>query len=46
MGIGDETFRKQFRYIICNDEFDCQVKTSHFIGYLNKLIVNFGLLRG
>ena len=26
MGIGDQTFRKQFRYIICNDEFDCQVK--------------------
>ena len=22
-----------------NDELDCQIKTSHFIGYVNKLIV-------
>ena len=29
-----------------NDELDCQIKTSHFIGYVNKLIVNFGHLRG
>ena len=29
-----------------SDEFDCQVETSHFIGYVNKLIVNFGTLRG
>ena len=28
------------------DELDCQIKTSHFIGYVNKLIVNFGHLRG
>ena len=32
--------------ISCNDELDCQIKTSHFIGYVNKLIVNFGHLRG
>ena len=25
-----------------NDELDYQIKTSHFIGYVNKLIVNFG----
>ena len=30
----------------CNDEFDCQIKTSHFISYVNKLIVNFGHLQG
>ena len=29
-----------------NDELDCQIKTSQFIGYVNKLIVNFGHLRG
>ena len=29
-----------------NDKLDCQIKTSHFIGYVNKLIVNFGHLRG
>ena len=29
-----------------NDELDCQIKTLHFIGYVNKLIVNFGHLRG
>ena len=28
-----------------NDELDCQIKTSHVIGYVNKLIVNFGHLR-
>ena len=32
--------------ISCNDKLDCQIKTSHFIGYVNKLIVNFGHLRG
>ena len=32
--------------ISCNDELDCQIKTSHFICYVNKLIVNFGHLRG
>ena len=31
--------------ISCNDELDCQIKTSHFIGYANKLIVNFRSLR-
>ena len=31
--------------ISCNDELDCQIKTSHFIGYVKKLIVNFGHLR-
>ena len=30
----------------CDDKLDCQIKTSHFIGYVNKLIVNFGHLRG
>ena len=30
--------------ISCNDELDCQIKTSHF--YVNKLIVNFGHLCG
>ena len=32
--------------ISCNDELDCQIKTSHFIGYINKLILNLGHLRG
>ena len=32
--------------ISCNDKLDCQIKTSHFIGYVNKRIVNFGHLRG
>ena len=32
--------------IFGNDELDCQIKTLHFIGYVNKLIVNFGHLRG
>ena len=32
--------------ISCNDELDCQIKTSHFIGHVNKLIVNFGHLLG
>ena len=31
--------------ISCNDKLDCQIKTSHFIDYVNKLIVNFGHLR-
>ena len=30
--------------ISCNDERDCQIKTLHFIGYVNKLIVNFSHL--
>ena len=30
----------------CNNELDCQIKTSHFIGFVNKLRVNFGHLRG
>ena len=29
-----------------NDELDCQIKTSHFIGYVNKIMVDFGHLRG
>ena len=33
-------------YISCNDELDCQIKTSLFIGYINKLVLNFGHLRG
>ena len=32
--------------ISCNDELDCQIKTSHFIGYVNKLFVIFGHLGG
>ena len=32
--------------ISCNDKLDCQIKKSHFVGYVNKLIVNFGHLRG
>ena len=28
-----------------NISFDCQIKTSHFINYVNKLIVDFGHLR-
>ena len=26
--------------ISCNDELDCQIKTSHFIGYVNKFGLN------
>ena len=38
---------KQIYFIvIVYDELDCQIKTSHFIGYVNKLIVNCGHLRG
>ena len=32
--------------ISCNDKLDCQIKSSHFIDYVNKLIVNFGHLQG
>ena len=32
--------------ISCNDELDCQIKTSHFIGYVNNLYVKFRHLRG
>ena len=32
--------------ISCNDELDCQTETSRFISCVNKLIVNFGHLRG
>ena len=32
--------------ISCNDELDCQIKTSHFIDYVNIRIVKFGHLRG
>ena len=32
--------------ISCNDELDCQIKTLHFIGYVNIRIVKFGHLRG
>ena len=29
-----------------NTSLDCKIETSHFIGYVNKFIVNFGHLRG
>ena len=32
--------------ISCNDKLDCHTKTSYFIGYVNKLILNFNHLRG
>ena len=32
--------------ILCNDGLDCHIKTSSFIGYVNKLMVTFSHLRG
>ena len=41
MGIKNNKKLRNHLDILCNDEQDCQTKSLHFIGYVNKLIINF-----